>query len=77
MKQNAVQNKRYYHGHFRSATTVPEVDTRVWHAVRNKNGAGQFYSSSTRLHAKNDSPAYATVLHYADQLVQTTCNTRQ
>ena len=29
MKQNAVQNKRYYHGDFRSATTAPEVDTRA------------------------------------------------
>ena len=27
MKQNAVQNKRYYHGDFRSATIAPEVDT--------------------------------------------------
>jgi len=29
MKQRAVQNKRYYHGDFRPATTAPEVDTRV------------------------------------------------
>ena len=29
MKQNAVQNKRYFHGDFRSATTAPEVDTRA------------------------------------------------
>jgi len=29
MKQRAVQNKRYYHGDFRSATTAPEVDTRA------------------------------------------------
>jgi len=29
MKQSAVQNKRYYHGDFRSATIAPEVDTRA------------------------------------------------
>jgi len=29
MKKRAVENKRYYHGDFRPATTAPEVDTCV------------------------------------------------
>ena len=29
MKQRAVQNKHYYHGDFRLATTAPEVDTCI------------------------------------------------